>query len=181
RHRQRRLRPHWRTLARPAAAGVFETASLTTDFERGEEPQGKRRTAAASSVASTMDLERFTRDYSLRLGVLTGQQLQAALARFELDGLVDAQPAQGGIFGQNVFLSSTKGEYVLRGKPHYDWQLPAERFFAKLIHERSKVPAPWPYLIEDSPDIFGWAFAIMPRLPGVSLTDAFRPEDSLSE
>src|SRR5437763_13792783 len=117
-----------------------------------------------------MDLERFTRDYSLRLGVLTGQQLQAALDRFELGKLIDAWPAQGGIFGQNVFLSSTKGDYVLRGKPHYDWQLPAERLFAKLIHERSNVRGQWTYLIDESQDIFGWAFAIMPRTPVVYLS-----------
>jgi aminoglycoside phosphotransferase (APT) family kinase protein len=31
------------------------------------------------------------------------------------------------------------------------------------------VPAPWPYLIEESADIFGWSFAIMPRLAGESI------------
>jgi Ser/Thr protein kinase RdoA (MazF antagonist) len=25
---------------------------------------------------------------------------------------------------------------------------------------------PWPYRVEESPDIFGWGFALMPRLPG---------------
>jgi aminoglycoside phosphotransferase (APT) family kinase protein len=111
-------------------------------------------------------MNRFDRQYSQRLGVLTGAQLQAALDRFDLGRLVEARPASGGLFGQNVLLTTTSGEYVLRGKPHEPSQFPTERFFAEIIHERTTAPGPWPYLVEDSPDIFGWPFVIMPRMPG---------------
>ena len=106
------------------------------------------------------------RKYSKRLGHLTHEQFQAALDRFDLGELVDAQPAQEGLFGQNVFLTSTTGKYVLRGCPHYDWQFPKERFFARHLHEQTQAPAPWPYRVEPSDEIFGWSFALMPRLPG---------------
>ena len=110
--------------------------------------------------------QRLTRRYSERLGVLSGEQLQAALDRFDLGALVDAAPMPGGLFGQNVLVASTRGEWVLRGCPHFDWQLPKERLAARLIHERTSLAAPWPYLLEPSPGIFGWSFAWMPRLPG---------------
>jgi hypothetical protein len=31
-----------------------------------------------------------------------------------------------------VLLRTSKGDYVPRGKPHYDWQVSKERFFAGL-------------------------------------------------
>lgn len=110
--------------------------------------------------------KQLTREYSQRLGVLTADQLDAALARFDLGSLVDAEPAPQGLFGQNVMLDSTRGRFVLRGCPHYDWQFPKERFIARLIHERTQLVSPWPYRVEDSTGIFGWSFAIMPRLAG---------------
>jgi aminoglycoside phosphotransferase (APT) family kinase protein len=113
-------------------------------------------------------MNHFTREYSQRLGVIRGEQLQAALDRFDLGHLLDAAPAPGGLFGQNVFLTSDRGEWVLRGCPHTDWQLPKERFVAQQIHERTRLEAPWPYQIEDSSELFGWPFALMPRLPGVA-------------
>jgi aminoglycoside phosphotransferase (APT) family kinase protein len=122
-------------------------------------------------MSTTSNLDRFTREYSQRLGVLTGAQLQAALHRFDLGDLLDAAPVQGGLFGQNVFLTSSKGDYVLRGKPHYPWQLAKERFFSRLIAEQTAVPAAWPYLIETADEPFGWSYAVMPRLPGLQLGD----------
>lgn len=116
-------------------------------------------------------LDRFDGEYAHRLGRTTGSQLQAALDRFGLGTLTDVASVPGGVFGQDIFLTSKNGEFVLRGKPHYVWQFRKERFYAGLIHERTSVPAPWPYLIEESPDIFGWDFAIMPRLPGLQLAD----------
>jgi hygromycin-B 7''-O-kinase len=110
--------------------------------------------------------QRFTRSYSERLGVLRGEQLQAALDRFQLGTLTGAEPMAGGLFGQNVFVRSTRGEWVLRGCPHFDWQFPKERLAARLIAERTSLAAPWPYLLETSPAIFGWSFALMPRLAG---------------
>ena len=63
--------------------------------------------------------KKVAREYSKRLGVLSNEQFQVALARFDLDTLVSAEPVPFGNFGQNVFLTSTEGEYVLRGAPHY--------------------------------------------------------------
>ncbi len=125
-----------------------------------------------------------SREFSKRLGVLTHEQFQAALDRFELGRLIDAQPVAGGLFGQNVFVTSTAGEWVLRGAPHYDGQFQKERFFSRLIHEETDAEAPWPFLIERSTDIFGWHYAMMPRLQGENVGDpalqkAFTAEDRI--
>lgn len=128
--------------------------------------------------------DHLTREYSQRLGVLTAAQLQAALDRFDLGTLMEAQPAPGGLFGQNVLLTSTAGEYVLRGAPHYDGQFEKERYFSCMVHERTEANAPWPFLIERSADVFGWSYALMPRLPGEHLSGpafqlALSPEDRI--
>src|SRR5262245_32023812 len=107
------------------------------------------------------------RRFSERLGAISAEQLQAALDRFELGRLIDAQPVPSGLFGQNIFVRSTEGDWVLRGAPHYDGQFEKERFFSRLVHERTEADAPWPFLIERSEELFGWHYAIMPRLPGV--------------
>jgi hypothetical protein len=78
------------------------------------------------------------RMYSERLGVLDDTQFQTALERFGLGTFIQATPARGGAFGQNIFITSTTGAWVLRGSPHYDWQFPAEQFFCKLLHERTQ-------------------------------------------
>ena len=106
-------------------------------------------------------------EYSARLGAISEAQFRAALLRLGLGEFVRAEAVTGGLFGQNVFVTSTRGEWVLRGAPHYDWQLPSERFFARLLRERTRAPVPWPYLIDPSEDIFGWSYAVMPRLPGL--------------
>lgn len=111
-------------------------------------------------------------EYSPRLGRIFPVQFQAALDRFGLGRFVRAAPITAGLFGQNVFVTSTTGEYVLRGCPHYPWQFPAERFFAHQLHQHTRAPAPWPYLIDPAEDIFGWSYALMPRMPGVQLSDA---------
>ena len=108
------------------------------------------------------------------LGPLTRAQLEAALVRFGLGALVTAEAATGGNWGQNCFVTSTAGELVLRGAPFYDWQLREEQFFARLLRERTAAPAPWPYLVEQSPALFGWPYAIMGRLPGEQLGGAVR-------
>jgi hygromycin-B 7''-O-kinase len=69
--------------------------------------------------------------------------------------------------------------FVLRGAPHHQWQLPTEQFFAKMVAERTRVPAPWPFLIDPGTDIFGWTFAIMPKMRGLQLSD-FRTKRSLT-
>ena len=113
-----------------------------------------------------------TREYSKRLGPLSAEQLQAALDRFDLGELRSASPVAEGLFGQNVFVNSTRGKWVLRGAPLADWQLPRERFFAERLDELGALGAPWPYWLEDSPDLFGWSFAMMRRLHGRSLAVA---------
>ena len=112
-----------------------------------------------------------TRKYSERLGVLSDTQLQAALDRLQLGRLVRAEPISAGNFGQNLFLASTTGEYVLRGAPFYPHQFPQERFFTQQIHEQTRAPVPWPYLRDPSDAIFGWSYVIMPRMPGLQLSD----------
>lgn len=109
--------------------------------------------------------------YSQRLGVISDQQFQAALDRFHLGRFIKAEAITFGSFGQNVFVTSTEGEYVLRGQPHFWWQFPTEEFFTRQLHERTRVPVPWPYLIDPTPDIFGWSFVFMPRMPGLQLVD----------
>jgi hygromycin-B 7''-O-kinase len=110
--------------------------------------------------------------YSDRLGTISDEQLQAALDRFSLGAFVHAEPISQGLFGQNLFLTSDRGEYVLRGVPHYSWQFKTERFFAEHLHRATSVPVPWPYLLDESSDIFGWSYVIMPRLNGHQLTNA---------
>lgn len=111
------------------------------------------------------------RKFSNRLGCLTDAQFQAALDRFSLGKFVKAEPICCGLFGQNVYVTSSKGEFVLRGCPHFDWQFPKERYMARFVAERTGVPAPWPYLLETSKEIFGWGFVLMPRMPGTVPVD----------
>jgi aminoglycoside phosphotransferase (APT) family kinase protein len=111
------------------------------------------------------------REYSKRLGVISPEQLQAALDQFYLGRLISAESAPGGLFGQNIFLETTSGDYVFRGHPHGDWHLPTEQFFVNLVHKSTGAPVPWPYFVGDSRGLFDWPtsnFAIMPRLPGTS-------------
>lgn len=110
-------------------------------------------------------------EYSKRLGVITPVQFGAALDRFGLGAFVSAEAIPFGLFGQNVFVTSSQGAWVLRGCPHYDWQFPTEQYFAGLIHEQTDVPVPHPYLLDPETDIFGWSYVLMPRMPGVQLAD----------
>jgi hygromycin-B 7''-O-kinase len=106
------------------------------------------------------------RDYGPLLGWIADEPLRAALARFNLGDLVGAEPITAG-FGQNLFLTSTTGRYVLRGHPHWDGQFQKERFLTDLLHERtSRVLVAWPYRLDEATDLFGWSYALMPRLPG---------------
>jgi hygromycin-B 7''-O-kinase len=116
--------------------------------------------------------------YSERLGAISDEQLDAAAQRANLGRFVGAAPTRSGLFGQNLFLTTTDGEFVLRGAPHWvngapneQWQFTKEIFFARLLHERTDVPVPWPQHYDTRSDIFGWPYVIMPRLPGASLDD----------
>jgi hygromycin-B 7''-O-kinase len=111
------------------------------------------------------------RIYSEWLGTIAPRQFQSALSRFDLGDFVDATPVAAGMGGQNVFVTSTKGKYVLRGRPAYPWQFPKERLGVTLFHDRTDVPVAFPYLLDSSTDIFGWPYALMPRLSGVAAHD----------
>jgi hygromycin-B 7''-O-kinase len=106
------------------------------------------------------------RKYSERLGVIDAEQLQRACDLFDLGTIQVAEPASAGLWGQNILLSTTQGEYVLRGNPTDPQQFAKERTVAALINERSRLRVPWPYEVSDETGLFGWTFAIMPRLPG---------------
>ena len=110
--------------------------------------------------------------YARRLGHLAPERLQAALDRFNLGDLRGVQEIQSGNFGQNIMLETTTGNYILRGNPFFDWQFPKEREVARILHERTTVPVPWPYVHEPSTDLFGWDYAIMPCLPGEMVNNA---------
>jgi aminoglycoside phosphotransferase (APT) family kinase protein len=103
------------------------------------------------------------RSYSSRLGPITDHQFATALHRLGLGEFVRAESVSGGLFGQN--------QWVLRGDPHTDEQLWSERFFVNHLQAHTSAPVPWPYLIDDANDIFGWPYAVMPRMPGMPLSD----------
>lgn len=119
--------------------------------------------------------------YSDRLGVIADERFQAALDHFHLGRLLGTTPVTRGMFGQNVFLRTTVGEFVLRGSPHDVHQLAHERYFCQLLHERTDVPVPWPYLVDERPDIFGWSYALMPRMPGIHIDDERRAAMTMAE
>lgn len=116
--------------------------------------------------------------YSQRLGAISDAQLEAAARRLGVGRFVAAEPIRGGLFGQNLFLTTTEGQFVLRGAPHWvngapndQWQFTKEGFFAGLLHARTDVPVPWPQHYDPTSDIFGWPYVIVPRLPGLNLDD----------
>lgn len=116
--------------------------------------------------------------YSSRLGTIQDQQFAAAVRKARIGEFISASPVSGGLFGQNVFLATTKGDYVFRGAPHWHkggpndaWQFPKERFYADLLHTHTDVPVAWPQHLDDSCADFPWPYLIMPRLPGLCLAN----------
>jgi aminoglycoside phosphotransferase (APT) family kinase protein len=114
--------------------------------------------------------------YSGRLGAISPRQFQEALHNFNLGEFIQAEKIPFGLFGQNVFVTSSKGEFVLRGAPHFPWQFPTERFFVDQLHANTDVPVPYPYLVDETTSTFGWSYVIMPRLQGIQLADATERE-----
>ncbi|WP_329522449.1 phosphotransferase family protein [Spirillospora sp. NBC_01491] len=68
-------------------------------------------------------------------------------------------------------MTSSTGEHVLRGNPHYPGQFQAEHFYTRALSQGTRVPVPWPYRIDTGTGIFGWSYAVMPRMPGLHLSD----------
>jgi hygromycin-B 7''-O-kinase len=120
------------------------------------------------------------RVYSERLGALSDAQFETVAARWNLGRFISAEPTTSGLFGQNLFLTTTEGAFVLRGAPHWvkgsgdaewrredRWQFTKEVSFARQLHERTRTPVPWPMVHDQSSDIFGWPYIVMPRMPGI--------------
>jgi len=117
--------------------------------------------------------------YSERLGALSDAQFEAVATRLGLGRFLSAEPISSGLFGQNVFVTTTDGTFVLRGAPHWvkdagkieyrredRWQFTKEKYFAEQLHLHTKAPVPWPMLYDEDSDIFGWPYLVMPRMPG---------------
>ncbi|MCC6920435.1 MAG: aminoglycoside phosphotransferase family protein [Alphaproteobacteria bacterium] len=119
------------------------------------------------------------RVYSERLGAISDAQFAAMAERWGLGRFLGAAPVTSGLFGQNVFVTTGAGDFVLRGAPHWvpdggggyrpedRWQFTKERHFAQQLHEKTRVPVPWPMLHDTANDIFGWPYLVMPRMPGL--------------
>jgi len=95
--------------------------------------------------------------YSQRLGAISDLQFEAVSTRLKHGHFLQATPTTSGLFGQDVFVTTTAGEFVLRGAPYWvkgiddtqfrqedRWQFTKERFFAQQLHERTNAPVPWP-------------------------------------
>ncbi|MBN3523610.1 phosphotransferase family protein [Paenibacillus apiarius] len=106
---------------------------------------------------------------SNQLGEITDEQLQLMLDRFDLGKLVSAEKTAHGVMGQTMFITSSAGEYVLKGNPIFQGQFREEKFFVEHLATRTNAAVPAPYLIDDSDDIFGWSYSLMPRLSGIHL------------
>ncbi len=111
--------------------------------------------------------------------MINDEQLQAMLDKFKLGKLISSEKTANGAMGQTIFVASTEGDFVFKGNPLYDGQLLEEKFFIENIHKRTKVSVPMPYIIDNSGEILGWSYAIMPRLPGEHLNSK-RITDNLS-
>ncbi|MEK4358067.1 aminoglycoside phosphotransferase family protein [Paenibacillus sp. FSL M7-1455] len=105
------------------------------------------------------------------LGSIAAGQIQNMLDRFHLGEFVSSERTAEGVMQQTMFITSTSGEFVLKGNPIYEGQWAEEKFFVDHLHEICRVPVPVPYIIDDQSDIFGWSYALMPRLPGVHFND----------
>ncbi|WP_342423435.1 aminoglycoside phosphotransferase family protein [Paenibacillus sp. FSL E2-0178] len=103
---------------------------------------------------------------SNKLGVVHDDQMQLMLDKFNLGKLISFQKTVNGAMGQTMYVSSNEGEFILKGNPLYPGQFIEEKYFIENIHKRTNVTVPTPYLIDDSEEIFGWSYSLMPCLQG---------------
>lgn len=106
-----------------------------------------------------------------RIGVVTHQQIQEVLERFNLGSLIGFRETSNGVGKQTIFVSSDLGEYVLKGNPLYEGQFLEEKFYVESLNKLTSLPVSIPYIVDERNDIFGWNYAIMPRLPGKHIND----------
>ena len=106
---------------------------------------------------------------SNKLGDIEDHQLQLMLDRFHLGKLISSEKTAHGVMGQTMFVTSSAGEFVFKGNPIFQGQFKEEKFFVEHLDKRTNVAVPAPYLIDESDDIFGWSYSLMPRLPGTHL------------
>lgn len=105
------------------------------------------------------------------IGHVTDEQLQVMLNRHHLGNLISAEKTSEGVGNQTLFINSSQGSYVLKGNPLYAGQLAEEKFYTDCLQEYTSLPLSTPYLLDESIDIFGWSYAIMPRLHGVHMNE----------
>ncbi len=108
---------------------------------------------------------------SRTLGDITNHQLQLMLDRFALGSLISSEMTPNGVGKQTLFIQSTTGKYVLKGNPLYTGQFMEEKYFVDQLSKRTQLPVPVPYIVDESTDIFGWSYAIMPHLTGCHIND----------
>lgn len=106
-----------------------------------------------------------------RIGSITNEQVQEVLDRFNLGNLKGFRETPNGVGKQTIFISSGSGEYVLKGNPLYGGQFLEEKFYVDSLNKLTSLPVSVPYLVDEHDDIFGWNYAIMPRLPGKHIND----------
>ncbi|WP_127589650.1 phosphotransferase family protein [Paenibacillus lautus] len=106
------------------------------------------------------------------IGHVTDEQLQTMLNRHRLGTLISAEKTSKGVGNQTLFIHSSKGSYVLKGNPIYEGQFAEEKFYTDSLQEYTTLPLSAPYMLDESGDIFGWSYAIMPRLHGVHMNDS---------
>lgn len=117
---------------------------------------------------------------SNKLGVITTARLQQMLDRFSLGKLISSKTTENGAMGQTMFVSSTEGDFVLKGNPLYPGQLVEEKYFVENIHKRTNIAVPKPFIIDESREIFGWSYALMPCLAGEHMNaQQFEEKDKL--
>jgi len=106
-----------------------------------------------------------------RLGTIAARDMQRVFDRHDLGRLTAMRPAVGGSFRQVLELESTSGKWIFKGAPLVPEQYYAESFYTALLHERTALPVPWPWIHDTSCSVFAWDFGLMPRLPGSDLGD----------
>ncbi|WP_349409864.1 aminoglycoside phosphotransferase family protein [Pseudalkalibacillus sp. SCS-8] len=114
-----------------------------------------------------------------KLGAISNEQLQWMLDRFNLGKLISSAKTREGVMSQTMFVTSTEGQFVLKGNPLYPGQLQEEKYFVDNLNQNPSIHVPHPYQIDEQEDIFGWSYALMPCLSGEHLQPDWPKQDKL--